>query len=96
MRKGVINLTIQQQAYNLIDILPDDSVRVIIEIMNRMPKLEKTNTVSNQMKTDYVKTRKMVAFEKMQELRKEMIRYNLEDFDAEREKAMQEKYGVFM
>lgn len=36
-----MNLTIQQEAYKLIDTLPDDSVKIIIQLMYRMNSVPK-------------------------------------------------------
>lgn len=83
-------MTIRQEAYRLIDRLPEDSVHAVVEIMIRMipamksqPAIKETEKISPKMK----------AFMRMQELRKEMAKYNISE--AERAAALDEKYGEF-
>lgn len=89
-------MTIQQQAYELIDELPDDSVKVIIELMSRMPKATQISIVPNSMKDETSKERKRAAFERMKKLRKAAVEHKIEDVEAARQDAVQEKYGAFM
>ena len=89
-------MTIQQQAYELIDELPDDSVKVMIELMSRMPKATQISIVSNPMKGKTSKERKRVAFERMKKLRKSAVEHKIEDVEAARYDAVKEKYGAFM
>ena len=84
-------MTVQQQAYRLIDQLPDECVEAVISIMtNMLPKDKKKEDLGNS------DTKKMAAFNEMQKLRKITAAYEITDYDAEREYAVSEKYGVFM
>ena len=81
-------MTVREEAYGLIDRLPEDSVRAVVQIMRRMTpaikKAERPNTLTPKMK----------AFHELQELRKEAVKY---DFSAdERALALDEKYGPFV
>ena len=87
-------ITLQQQAYDLIDELPDDSVKIIIELMSRMPKIEKINTAVKTPINETGKERKRAAFERMKELRKAAIQHPIEDVEAARDEAVREKHGV--
>ena len=83
-------MTLQQQAYGLIDRLSDDSVQVVIQVMERMlPQEEKAATV----KDPEVVSSKMKAYLRIQELRKETSEYDISEF--QREAALDEKYGTF-
>ena len=84
-------MTLQQQAYDLIDRLPEESVRLIVELMGRM-----SGPVPQAWENGQKKSEKMLAFERMQELRKETAGYGILDPMEEREQGMREKYGVFM
>ena len=96
-------MSIQQQAYELIDQLPEDSVRVVIDVMKRMMPASRRGRAVPKQKTDTVSetpggelSPKMQAFLRMQELRQETAAYQLQDYDAEREAALREKYGDLM
>ena len=81
-------MTLQQQAYGLIDRLSDDSVQVVIQVMERMlPQEEKAATV----KDPEVISPKMKAYLRIQELRKETSEYDISEF--QREAALDEKYA---
>ena len=83
-------MTLQQEAYRLIDHLPEDSVRAVIQIMVRMLPAGTFNTVSAvQNQTD---TPKQHAFKKIQELRNATKEYHILDFEAERTDALKDKY----
>ena len=83
-------MTLQQQAYGLIDKLPDDSVQVIIQVMKRMLPYEKPlNNASSEGDT----SPKMKAYMRMQELRKETAKYDISQ--SQRDEALNEKFGVF-
>ncbi len=86
-------MTVRQEAYNLIDNLPEDSVRVVIEVMTRMMPVQKTAAKKNNVKR--YSSSKMMAFRRMQELRQETKKYDIIDFDAERTAALEGKYGSF-
>ena len=82
-------MTLQQQAYGLIDRLSDDSVQVVIQVMERMlPQEEKAATA----KDSEVISPKMKAYLRIQELRKETSEYDISEF--QREAALDEKYAA--
>lgn len=85
-------MTLQQQAYGLIDRLPDDSVQVVIQVMRRMLPRDKGVVKTAARSSDSV-TPKMKAYLRMQELRKETSKYDVSE--AQREAAMDEKFGTF-
>ncbi len=81
-------MTIQQQAYGLIDQLSEESVQVVIQVMRLMlPHSPKSEMVSKENDL----TPKMKAYLKMQELRKETAMYDISD--AQRAMGIEEKYG---
>ena len=85
-------MTLQQQAYGLIDRLPDDSVQVVIQVMRRMLPHEvkvKASVTSHSEEP----TAMMKAYWRMQELRKETAHYDVSE--TERAEALDEKYGTF-
>ena len=86
-------MTIQQEAYQMIDTLADSSVAIVVEFMRKLP--QKKDFPSPSMDPKATRSRKMLAYERLQELRKEMAMYNFGDFETEREAAMREKYGDF-
>ena len=81
-------MTIREEAYQLIDHLPEDSVQAIVQIMVRMiphahPGAEEKSALSPRMQ----------AYQTLESLRKTGA---VIDFsEAEREKAMAEKFGDF-
>lgn len=83
-------MTIRQEAYNLIDNLPDDSVKAVIQIMIRMaPASDKTEKKADCQSVSL----KMQAFLRMQELRKKMPAYDLST--DQKDIYLKEKYGSF-
>lgn len=81
-------MTVREEAYGLIDNLPEDSVKAIIQIMVRMaPAKKKTAAHKSAM------TPKKKAFLELQEMRKESAKYNF-SLD-ERAFALDDKYGAF-
>lgn len=85
-------MTLQEQAYGLIDRLPDDSVRVVIQVMRRMLPRD-TETVMTTARSSDAVTLKMKAYLRMQELRKETSKYDVSD--AQRAAGLDEKFGTF-
>ena len=83
-------MTLQQQAYGLIDRLSDDSVQVVIQVMKRMLPQEDR---SDKLKESEMITPKMKAYLRIQELRKETSGYDISE--SQREAALDEKYGTF-
>ena len=82
-------MTVREEAYGLIDRLPEDSVKAVIQIMIRMAPEQKKET-----KPTAALTPKMKAFQELQAMRKEGARY---DFSAaERAEAVETKFGPFI
>ena len=79
-------MTLRQEAYGLIDTLPDDCIRIIIRLMYKM---ESRKPVS----LDLPDERKLNAFLELEQMRKSMVLP--EDFYPEKElqEALDEKYG---
>ena len=71
-------MTLQQQAYRLIDRLPNDSVQVVIQFMRRMLPREKDMVKTTERSSDSL-TPKMKAYLRMQELRKETSSYDVSE-----------------
>ncbi len=82
-------MTVREEAYGLIDRLPEDSVKAVIQIMIRMaPEKQKRIAHSASMSP------KKKAFLELQKIRKEGAKY---DFSMkERAAALDEKYGAFV
>lgn len=85
-------MTLQQQAYGLIDSLPDDSVQVIIQVMRKMLPSDRQKPEAKAESPESAAPR-MKAYLRMQELRKETAKYDVSD--TQRETALNEKYGTF-
>ena len=83
-------MTVQQQAYGLIDRLSEDSVQVVIQLMERMLPYESKNSVVKETR-DISYTPKMRAYLRMQELRKISSGYDLSE--DQRAAALDAKYG---
>lgn len=81
-------MTVKEQAHSLIDSLPNDSVRAVVEILIRMKPQSKT-TANKQN----IPTPKMIAYLELEKLRKEGEKYSFSDDD--RAAAVNEKYGSF-
>ena len=84
-------MTLQQQAYGLIDRLSDESVAALIEVMTRMLPHERGGAATREQADGEVSP-KMKAYLRMQELRKETAKYDLSE--AQRAAALDEKYGT--
>ena len=83
-------MTVQQQAYGLIDELTDESVQVVIQDMKKMlPQERKAKVVNDEHAVS--DTPKMQAYKRMQELRRETAQYDISE--SQRALAMKEKYG---
>ena len=76
-------MTLQQQAYGLIDKLPDDSVQVVIQVMRRMLPYDRQR-VKTATKISETISPKMRAYIRMQELRKETAKYDVSDAQRKR------------
>ena len=75
-------MTLQQQAYRLIDSLSDDSVRAIIQVMRRM--------VPEAREENYAQTADMPS-QKLRQLRRETAQYEFSE--AQRGAALEDKFG---
>ena len=84
-------MTLQQQAYGLIDRLSDESVSALIQVMTRMLPHERGGAEVEEH-TDGEVSLKMKAYLRMRELRKETAKYDLSE--AQRAAALDEKYGT--
>lgn len=83
-------MTIQQQAYGLIDQLPEDCVQAVIQVMKRMLPNEamKNEAEESAAVTD---SAKMKAYLRIQELRKISSGYDISE--GQRAAALDAKYG---
>ena len=80
-------MTVQQEAYQMIDRLSDDAVLALIHIMECMiPQKEKSAEQPAE-------TRKRTAYLRLQELRKDMKSYDFSE--ADRAEGLAEKYGIY-
>lgn len=86
-------MTIRQEAYSLIDALPDESVARLVSIMLLLPKKDATIIDDKINIKELSQTDKQKAFNRMKELRKISTKYQLGDLDEERAKAVEEKFG---
>ncbi|MBO6303546.1 MAG: hypothetical protein J6M62_00505 [Selenomonadaceae bacterium] len=86
-------MTIRQEAYSLIDALPDESVANLVSIMLLLPKRD-TIIIEDKINIkEFSKSDKQKAFQRMEELRKISAKYQLGDLDEERANAVEEKFG---
>ena len=85
-------MTLQQQAYDLIDRLPKDRVEVVIQVMIKMMPVEYNSDTSSSFKKKE-DSPKMRAYKRMQELRKETANYDVSA--DQREIALDQKFGSF-
>ncbi len=83
-------MTLQQQAYGLIDKLPEDSVQIVIQVMRKMLPHEVNVHAADHSEEP---SSKMKAYRRMQELRKETAQYDVSEY--QRSAALAEKYGTF-
>lgn len=85
-------MSLQEQAYVLIDKLPEESIRVVIQVMKCMLPDDKKNATETSKPSGGISP-KMKAYLRMQELRKQTAKYEVSE--AQREEAMDKKYGAF-
>ena len=85
-------MTLQQQAYGLINRLSDESVYALIQVMMRMLPHERGKVKTAEEASEPVSS-KMRAYLRMQELRKETAKYDISE--ERRAAALDEKYGTF-
>lgn len=85
-------MTIQQEAYSLIDTLSEDKVKLIVQVMISMFPEKKSNYYSELKETPS----KMKAFHEMQKLRCRSSEYGIKDIDTELHAAIEETYGKYM
>ena len=81
-------MTVREEAYGLIDRLPEDSVRAVIQIMRKMSPVQKKKAIHANAVTPKIK-----AYLELQEMRKEASKYAFST--DERASAMDEKFGSF-
>ena len=84
-------MTLQQQAYGLIDQLPDDSVRAVIQVMIHMLPDDKQKEKPSATSADALSP-KMKAYLRMQELREETAKYDVSE--VQRDQALNDKFGI--
>ena len=82
-------MTIQQEAYRLIDALSDQNVRIVVEFIRNLSKDAIPDTTANA-----APDRKAVAFSRLQGLRKEISACQPGSLEEERAAAMAEKYNA--
>ncbi|MBR1685501.1 MAG: hypothetical protein IJ708_10245 [Clostridia bacterium] len=81
-------MTVRQEAYSWIDKLPDDCVKIVIEVMMKMvPSESRQRTMTKPTEV----SAKIQAYQRMQELRKKTAVYEISE--SERAAALDEKYG---
>ncbi|MBR6228975.1 MAG: hypothetical protein IKQ97_04495 [Eubacterium sp.] len=91
-------MTIHQQAHNLIDTLPEDSVSAVVSVMihmatSNMESSENSFYANNQTSTSI---RKKQALNRVLEIRKSLSHPDNSDLASARDDAMRAKYGSFM
>ena len=89
-------MTLQQQAYEMIEDLPEDGVRFIIEVIRRIqPGYKSMSWIGADSDLSERSCAKIRAFEQLEEMKKTMV--FPKDFDPQREleAALEEKYGHF-
>ncbi len=88
-------MSLQQQAYTMIDQLTEENVKDVIKVMAQMllDSNHKTKTVTDKSEKEL---KRMQAYCRLKALRRHICAYVITDYDAEREHAMAEKYGAYM
>lgn len=84
-------MTLQQEAYEMMNGMSDDNIRFIMEVIRRITPAE---TEEKSLPSN-ARTKKMQAFENLERMRKQAVFHS--DFDYEKEiyEAIGEKYGGF-
>ena len=82
-------MTLKEEAYAIIDKLPDKVMGDIVQMLKRTAASPLTWETPEQ-----TRERKMKAFLEMEKMRKTMPLFIPEDYEAEYEAAMSEKYGL--
>ena len=90
--KEAIPMTLQQQAWGLINELQEEGVQAVIQVMILMLPQKKKNYETDD-KGDPSVSPKMRAYLKMQELRKVTAKYDVSE--SQRAEALNEKFGTF-
>ena len=80
-------MTLREEAYSLIDRMPEESVRALIPVMVKLIPLKQNTTAAQSPAI----SSKMQAFLDMQQMRKASVQYDFSD--VQREAAVFEKYG---
>lgn len=89
-------MTLQQQAYTMIDQLTDDNIKDVIQYMTAMLAHSNNDCQTIIIEAKEKEMKKLQAYFKLQALRREIYTYAIDDCEAERECAMLEKYGEYM
>ena len=85
-------MTVQQEAYQMIDRLSDDAVLALIHIMECMiPQEEKRE--AEKAAEQSAETKKRIAYLRLKELRNDMKNYSFSESD--RAEGLAEKYGTY-
>ena len=85
-------MTVQQEAYQMIDRLSDDAVLALICIMEcMMPEKERSEAEKAGETTEETKKRK--AYLRLKALRNDMKKYDFSE--ADRAEGLAEKYGTY-
>ena len=82
-------MTLKEEAYALIEKLPDKVMGDIVQMLKRTAESPFTWETPEQ-----TRERKMKAFLEMEKMRKTMPLFIPEDYETEYETAMSEKYGL--
>ena len=82
-------MTLKEEAYALIEKLPDKVMGDVVQMLKR-----KAESPLTWKTPDQDRMRKMEALREIQELRRDARRFGSMDYATAREEAMFEKYGV--
>ena len=85
-------MTVQQEAYQMIDRLSDEAVLALIRIMECMiPQKEKGE--AEKAIEQSAETKKQIAYLRLKELRNDMKNYDFSE--ADRAEGLAEKFGTY-
>ena len=85
-------MTVQQEAYQMIDRLSDDAVQALIRIMECMMP-EKGKSEAEKAGETTAETNKRKAYLRLKALRNDMKNYDFSE--ADRAEGLAEKYGTY-
>lgn len=90
----VVCMTLRQEAYSMIDSLPDDdSIQFFIDMIKQFNSVVKKK--EKLQEKSYEISEKRQAFLRMEEMKKTNLFPKNYDYEKVREEAMAEKYGRF-